>query len=315
MTISRDEANNTCTLHICTAGGLGVAVSLDLLGPDDPPQVPAWSKIVDNLREQYDLTHDLGGKAVARMWGLTSYRDVTAVLFTKHPTDMIEYRIASDEDTTIAFASEDTGEIPDEQTLFAPPAEKKESRAAQSRREAVTSFLLSEGDKTTVNTENQKLLYAAACCSIVDGHNLPIRSQSQKSFERLAMETDTDLSEEISKCGSESSTIPAKSSNQLNQPGGQLFEQCEICGAGIAWFSVKEAQCENGHLFGMHCNDLGLYFGILNSFASTLWTDLPNHPRTRDIQILFCLPHRVHGRGVGRSYVQWPAVPKALRSV
>lgn len=258
MSVSRDDRNSTCTLHICTTGGLGVAISLDRLGPDNHPQVPAWSKIVDNLREQYDLNRDLGGHAVARMWGLTSYRDVTAVLFTKHPTDMIEYRVASDEDATIAFASEETGDIPDEQTLFAPRAENQETQAALSRREAVTSFLLSEGVNATANTENQKLIYAAACCSIVDGHSPSVRSKSRKSFERLASETGTALSEEISICDSETSTIPAKSSNQLDQPGGHLFERCEICNAGIAWSSAKEAQCANGHLFGMHCNYLRL---------------------------------------------------------
>jgi hypothetical protein len=313
MTASRNEENNTCTLHICTTGGLGIAISLDLLRHNGPPEIPAWTKIVENIREQYDLNRDLGGQAVTRMWGLTSYRGVTAVLFTRHPTDMIEYRVASDEDATVAFAS-DAGDIPDEQTLFAPRAEKQESHAAQSRREAVSSFLLSEGDGAIVNTENQKLIYAAACCGIVDGHSSSVRSESRKSFERLARETGTDMSEEISKCASESSTIPPKSSDQLNQPGGHLFERCEICSAGIAWFSPQEAQCANGHLFGMHCKYLRPGF-LLSSFASTLWADFLGYPRTRDVQILLCLPHRVHGRGVGRSHVQWPAVPETLRNI
>jgi hypothetical protein len=183
------------------------------------------------------------------MWGLTSYRGIVAVLFTRHPTDMIEYRVASDEDATVAFASDEADGIPDKQALIAPRPENQDSQTAQRRREAVISFLLSEGSTATGNTENQRLIYAAACCGIVDGHNSAIRSESQKSFERLAQEIGADLSEEMEKCGSESVSIPAKSSLQLDQPGGHLFERCEICDAGIAWISAREAQCANGHLF------------------------------------------------------------------
>lgn len=263
MTTSRDEEKNTCTLHGCTTGGLGVAISLELLGPEHASRIPAWSRIVENSREQYDLNRDLGGHVVARMWGLTYYRGIVAVLFTRHPTDMIEYRVASDEDATIAFASDEAVGIPGKQALVALRPEKRESQTGQRRREAVVSFLLSEGSTATVSTENQRLIYAAACCGIVDGHNSAIRSESQKSFERLAQETGTDLSEEMAKCGSESVSIPAKSSHQLDQPGGHLFERCEICDAGIAWISAREAQCANGHLFGMECNYLQhVRFGI-----------------------------------------------------
>ncbi|KAJ5125158.1 Transcription factor IIIC zinc-finger [Penicillium atrosanguineum] len=248
MTTSQDEEHGTCTLHVCTTGGLGVAVSLDQLDSDNDLQVPAWNKIVETSREQYDLNRDLGGHAVARMWGLTSYRGINAVLFTKHPTDMIEYRVASDEDATIAFASDEAGSIPDKQALIAPRAENQESRTAQSRREAVTSFLLSRDATATMSREDQKLIYAAACCGIVDRHNSAVRSKAQKLFDRLAKETGTDQSEEMAACESESSSIPAKSSHQLDQPGGYLFERCEICKAGIAWISATEAQCANGHL-------------------------------------------------------------------
>ncbi|KAJ5662607.1 uncharacterized protein N7477_010223 [Penicillium maclennaniae] len=249
MTTSQDEKRGTCTLHVCTTGGLGFAASLDQLEFENELRVPAWNKIVETSREQYDLNRDLGGHAVARTWGLASYRGINAVLFTKHPTDMIEYRVASDEDATIAFASDEAGGIPDKQALIAPRVEKQESRATQSRREAVTCFLLSQDDIATVSRENQKLIYAAACCSIVDGHSPAIRSKAQKAFERLAKKTATDLSEEVTKCVSESSSIPAKSSHQLDQAGGYLFERCEICKAGIAWISATEAQCANGHLF------------------------------------------------------------------
>ena len=261
MTTSQDEKRGTCTLHVCTTGGLGVAASLDQLGSENDLQVPAWIKIVETSREQYDLNRDLGGHAVARMWGLTSYRGVTAVLFTKHPTDMIEYRVASDEDATIAFASDEAGGIPDKQAIVAPRVEKQGSRATQSRREAVTYFLLSQDGIATVSRENQKLIYAAACCSIVDGHYPAIRSKAQKSFERLAKNTGTDLSEEMAKRESESSSIPAKTSHQLDQPGGYLFERCEVCNAGIAWISPTEAQCANGHLFGMDFEIFQLFWG------------------------------------------------------
>lgn len=252
MTASPDEQGETCLLHLGTTGGLSAAISLDQLETKDDLLLPTWNKIVEDRLEQYDLNRDLGGQSVARIWGLESHRGVNAVLFTRHPTDMIEYRVASDEKSTIAFAADDTERTVDMQTLFAPQLGNQEPRSVQDHREAVTAYLLSENEDLDKNEESQKLIYAAACCAIVDGHGEPIRSQARQTFERLAALTGADLSEEISKCSTETPPISAKSTDQLNGPGGPIFERCEICDAGISWFAAAEAQCANGHIFGMH---------------------------------------------------------------
>lgn len=289
MTALRDEQTDACVLHLGTVGGLSAAISLNQVGTNEAQQMPPWGKSVEGRREQYDLDRDLGGQTVARMWGLSSYRGVTAVLFTIHPTDMIEYRVNSDERATIAFAFEDSEHEPGVQALLAPTAASQESRSAPGQREAVINFLLHESDWDESNAENQKLIYTAACCATVDKQSEAVRSRARQSFERLAALTGADLSEEISKCSLTSPTFSAKSTDQLTQPGGHLFEQCNICDAGIAWFSAKEAQCANGHLFGMPHNSIKAN-SILTRFASALWTNLLGHPRTWKIQILFSLP-------------------------
>lgn len=252
MTASPDERHDTCMLHLGTTGGLNAAIGLDQLDAEDQPESPAWGKLVEDHLEQYDLDRDLGGESVARVWGLASHRGVNAVVFSRHPTDMIEYRVASDERSIIAFAASDTEREVDMQTLFGPQYGNQELQSVQERREAVTTSLLF-GDETVVEYErSQKLIYAAACCAIVDGHGESIRRQARHILERLAALTGADLTEEISKSSMDNPFISARSTDQIDGPGGSLFERCGICQAGIAWFAATEAQCANGHLFGMH---------------------------------------------------------------
>ncbi|KAJ5998283.1 hypothetical protein N7451_006093 [Penicillium sp. IBT 35674x] len=243
------EQHNTCTLQMGTLGGLGTTITMDQSSALGPWQVPLWMKVVEDFREDYDLDRDLGGYTAARVWGLSSYRGLTAALFTRHPTDMVEYRVASNERAIIVFTNENTLEAPDFNTLFAPHSVDSEPQFARDQREKAISSVLASGEQDMgSNKEDEKLVYAAACSAIVDGHNESIRAQARKSLERLANSTGADLSDEISKCDLESSTILAKSIDQQTTPGGHLFEYCEICETGLAWDSVKEAQCANGHL-------------------------------------------------------------------
>lgn len=234
-----------------TLGGLGTTITLDQSGVLGPWQVPLWMKVVEDFREDYDLDRDLGGYTAARVWGLSTYRGLTAALFTRHPTDMVEYRVASNERAIIIFTNETTLEAPDFNTLFAPHSVDSEPQFARDQREKAISSVLASGEHGMgSNKEDEKLVYAAACSAIVDEHNDSIRAQARECLERLANSTGADLSDEISKCNLQSSTILAKSIEQQTMPGGHLFEYCEICGTGIAWDSVKEAQCANGHLLG-----------------------------------------------------------------
>lgn len=252
MTTSYDEKSKVLSLHLGTLGGIGAVLNLNGSGTDNTPKTPQWIKIIEDCLEQFDLDRDLGGQSVARVWGIGSYRGVVAVLFSRHPTDMIEYRVTSDEKSALAFATEDPDYSPDVQTLFASTATATESWSPVDQREAVISYVLSNmNEKTQQDPEAQRLVYASACCAIVDQKGQAIRSHAQQVLERLATLTGADLSDEIAKCSEKSPKIPAKSVEQLSGPGSHMFEKCEVCDAGISWISASEAQCADGHLFGM----------------------------------------------------------------
>ncbi|KAJ5593819.1 uncharacterized protein N7459_000027 [Penicillium hispanicum] len=247
--LADNEGSEPPERHLEPISGLSGVASLDQLGTNDGFKSPRWRKVVADLREQFDLDRDLGGEVVARIWGLASYRGITAVLFTRHPTDMIEYQVTSGERAVIGFASEETDQRLDVRSLFEPTV-RQDQNSTRVQRQAVISYLLS-GDKENLENdmENQKLIYSAACCALVDGQSESVRNQARQALERLAAMTGADLSDELANFSNESPTIPAKSNGQFAQPGAHLFEWCEICDAGIEWFSAKEAQCANGHLF------------------------------------------------------------------
>jgi hypothetical protein len=251
MTALYDDKSEALSLHLGTMSGIGAVLNLDGSGTTHSPKSTQWSKVVADRLEQFDLDRDLGGQSVARIWGLASHRGVIAVLFSRHPTDMIEYRVASDEKSALAFASEDMDSSTDIETLLAPITSATESWSPADQREAVISYLLSSMDGTVEHDpESQRLIYASACCAIVDQKGEAIRAHARVSLERLAVLTGADLNEEIARCGDEKSTLPAKTIEQLSGPGAHMFERCEICEAGIAWVSAGEAQCTEGHLFG-----------------------------------------------------------------
>lgn len=256
MTTLNNEKNDSCTLHIGTATALGAIINLDTPGSEESGYaggigLPQWCKVTKNLREQFDLDRDLRGYAIARIWGLASYRGVIAVLVSRHPTNMIQYKVASDERTVVGFTFEGSDQALDIDNLFSPSLDSKTPLKGNAREKPVI-FLLSQCEKSDeLNEADQRLIYAAACCSIVDESLASTRDQAQRAFERLSVKTGADLSEEMSKCTSIASTISSKSPDQLANPGAHLFEKCEVCDAGIPWVSTTEAQCENGHLFGM----------------------------------------------------------------
>jgi hypothetical protein len=257
MTTLYDENSGALSLHLGTMSAVGIVLHLDGPGTEISPRKPQWSTVIEDRLEQFDLDRDLGGQSVARVWGLASYRGVVAVLFTRHPTDMIEYRVTSDERSVLAFASEDPNYSADIHTLLAPITSATESWSPADQREAVISYLLSSMDGTAEqDPESQRLIYASACCAIVDQKGAAIRSHARESLQRLADLTGADLTEEIARCDEESPTLSAKSTEQLSGPGAHMFERCEICDAGIAWVSASEAQCAEGHLFSMLHNQV-----------------------------------------------------------
>jgi hypothetical protein len=252
MLASTDHRNGTCKFHLGTLGGIGLITELHQLQSDSALQRPKWKLIAEEYQEDYDLENDLGEMSVSRIWGLAAYRNITAAIFTSHPTDMIEYRITSDDRSLLVF-SEEGERTTDPQALFAPQTpdgQTTEWNQTNQTRELIRFVLPGDGDDIGTDTESQRLVYAVACRAIAGEKDSSLRAHVQQSLEHLAVATGADLSEEISKCKGHPSPVPARSEDQLNGKGGHIYERCEICDAGIGWPSIEFAQCANGHRWG-----------------------------------------------------------------
>ncbi|KAJ5779869.1 hypothetical protein N7457_007589 [Penicillium paradoxum] len=245
MLSSTNEQSDTCMLQLGTLGGIGLMTRFHQARNFSALQRPRWKHMAEEFQEDYDLENDLGGMTVSRIWGLASYRNITAAIFTSHPTDMIEYRITSDDRSVIVFSEED-GSTTEPQALFAPVSGHQ--TAKYNRTGEMINFVL-PGDDGDIgpDVESQRLVYAVACRTIVGERDKSLRAHARTSLECLAIMTGADLREEISRCNSDPSPISAKSKDQLDCAGGHIYEKCEVCDAGIGWPSVLIAQCANGH--------------------------------------------------------------------
>ncbi|PWY88255.1 hypothetical protein BO70DRAFT_369164 [Aspergillus heteromorphus CBS 117.55] len=236
MTITMDESQNP-VLHLGTAGGYTASKPLDPGSEEQLSEVP-WNKHLDDIREKYDFDRDLGGLAVARVWGMATYREMSAVGITVHPGDMVEYRTAAEERLTIIVSG------PNESQPDVSPT------TSQDKREAALSYILHSDDEEQDRPPlSHRILYAAACATIIDSDNEDLQAQAHKVLVRLATVTGADLSEELSKCAGPRGAIASKSGDMLQGPGMGMFERCDICDAGVGWYSSEEAQCASGHVF------------------------------------------------------------------
>ncbi|RAL12518.1 uncharacterized protein BO97DRAFT_390200 [Aspergillus homomorphus CBS 101889] len=255
MTITHDPDSQDCTLHAATAGGYAITKHLNPNQEDTPLFKAPWKNQIDDMREQFDFDRDFGGLAVARIWGLTSYNGIVASATTLHPGDVIEYRTASEDRAIITFSTP-TGavadELPDAPTTITTAATSSLTpESPQTRRDAALRHILLSRDNEPPLCG--RILYAAACSAIVESDNEDIIEQAREALTSLASATGADLSEELSKLSSAPGTIDAKSAAELSGPGSSLFERCDICEAGLSWYSTQEAQCAAGHLFAVRC--------------------------------------------------------------
>ncbi|KAE8357504.1 transcription factor IIIC subunit delta N-term-domain-containing protein [Aspergillus caelatus] len=250
MTVALDEASQTPILHLGTVGGYTATVTLSGIESNDGPPETPWKKQLDNVREQFDIARDLGGYTISRTWGLASYEGLVVAAFTLHPGDTVEYRTSAEERTTLVFSHANAELTEFDDLAFPYPLPDRSPDALRRQREATLGYILfvEDGDYSRL-TLSRKMLYAAACCAIVDSQNDTILSQARNALEWLASSVDVDLSDEIAKCSVPGSTIDAKTAEQLEVSGQQIFEQCAICDAGLSWYSAAEAQCAAGHLF------------------------------------------------------------------
>lgn len=205
---------------------------------------------MDDLKSTFDITHDLGGLVCARIWGLDHYRGLIAAAVSMHPGDMVEYRTAANTRVQVIISpamaqpTEERGDV--ERILHGQDVDTTPENM-RAKREGVLGFILHQKNGDIC----KKILYSAACCAVVESENTSLRSNAREVLESLAMSTGADLSEEIQKCTAGPAPIAAKSAEQINGPGGEIYEKCDICDAGIEWYSAREAQCVSGHMFGM----------------------------------------------------------------
>lgn len=246
MAITLDEQSQKYTLHLGTTGGYTLTKQVPDSG--DPVPTAPWRTQFDELRDSFDINHDLGGLAIGRIWGLAANRGMIAVAATLHPGDMVDYRSTANELTNITFSPVSRGEgIP---TIHGMPLDRPQADM-QASRERVIGFVLHVGQELKdCDTWCKRVVYGAACCAIVESENESLRSQARAALEHLAAVTGADLNDEISKCSASPTPVDAKPAEQLHGAGGEVFEKCEICNSGISWYSAQESQCVAGHLFG-----------------------------------------------------------------
>lgn len=289
MTTAFDEASNTCTLHLGTVGGYTASMAFPSI---EEPQLSAapWKTHIDEICDRFDIDHDLGGFTVARVWGLTSHRGVVVAAITRHPGDMVEYRTSSEDLTVLLFSGANSGckepkAFPTARTVL-----DTSPSNLSAKRDAVLKYVLDvDGRNYDASPWSGKILYAAACCAIVQSKDETVLVQARRMLEWLATTIGIDLSEEISKCSSPGNIIHPKSEEQTAGPGQQVFERCDICDAQLSWYSAQEAQCSDGHLFGMYHLATRLMEISIDVLNSTLWIEFPGYPGTWNIQALLCL--------------------------
>jgi glycerol-3-phosphate dehydrogenase len=251
MTVATDPETKTPILHFGTVGGYAAIKPLmKNVGTDRPSHAP-WSDQIDDIRERFDIDRDLGGLAVSRVWGLASTQGLIAAAVTLHPGDMVEYRTNAEDRLTVVFSTVNGMPLNTEDMPLLSGSPSKSIDLLRERRDVVLRYILQdEGSNGARRALSPKVLYAAACCAIVQSECAEVLSNARNVLERLGVTSGIDMTDEIARCSAPGSTIEAKPVEILNAPGGDMLEKCEVCEAGIIWYSAQEAQCATGHVFG-----------------------------------------------------------------
>ncbi|KAL4808074.1 transcription factor IIIC subunit delta N-term-domain-containing protein [Aspergillus unguis] len=281
MAVAIDPSSETPILHFGTTGGY---TATGLIGNMESQSSAPWNIQVEDIRERFDIDRDLGGLAVSRAWGIASMQGLVAAAVTLHPGDMVEYRTNSEDRLTIVFSTANGQPNKLDGVSFLRDSPISSANFLTERRGVVLQYILREA--VTKNTLPPKVLYAAACCAIVQSQSAELLANARKTLEKLSATTGVDLTDEIAKCSEPGSTIEAKSADVLGPSGEAVFEKCEVCDAGIVWDSAQEAQCATGHVFGMSLQTSIGKIDLANCPSSPVQPDVPGDSRTRGFKIL-----------------------------
>ncbi|KAL4908594.1 hypothetical protein BDW74DRAFT_188516 [Aspergillus multicolor] len=247
MTTTIATESGMPTLHFASVGGYAAVLPLAETGE---LSTASWCDKVEDLRDRFDIDRDLGGLVIARIWGLASLQGLIATAVTLQAGDMIEYRINAEDRMTIVFSTVDGQPPSPEKIAFLRESPINPLDFVREGRDYVLQYILGNHIDTK-DALSPKVLYAAACCAIVQSQNAQLLAQARRVLESLSANSNLDLSDEISRCSDPGGTIEAKSADILNASGGGIFEKCDVCDAGITWHSAEEARCATGHVFGM----------------------------------------------------------------
>ncbi|KAI1918992.1 hypothetical protein LOZ58_006538 [Ophidiomyces ophidiicola] len=218
-----------------------------------------WGKAIENCRALFDLDNDLGGMATARVWGISRYHEWIAVCFTVHPTDTVEHLTASHSRLRVSFCQ--ARRISEGQTDVMPMWHVPLQHDSLKARYRVLEYALSQQNRSVPDDPSLKRLVYSACCSVLvcPEREKQILRLVRSALSWLQESSSFDLMTEISflnrleVCPDDNADvhciIPAKPQDQIDNPAGEILEICEICRSGIGWYSNKESQCFEGHVF------------------------------------------------------------------
>ncbi|KAL3464570.1 transcription factor IIIC subunit delta N-term-domain-containing protein [Aspergillus heterothallicus] len=248
MTVAIHPESKAPTLHFGTIGGNGATKVFVHGGEAEAPTRAPWKDQIEDLRERFDIDHDLGGLAISRLWGLSSVQGLVAVVVTLHPGDMVEYRTSAEDRLTILFYALNGQSVEAESVHFLRGDPIVSPEIMREHRDVVLRYILRFGNAAKPAL-SPKVLYAAACCAIVQSQSQELLSHARDLLQSLGESHGVDVTDEIGKCSEPGSSIAAKPAELLDACDGEVFERCEVCGSGIGWDSAQEAECENGHVF------------------------------------------------------------------
>jgi hypothetical protein len=247
-------------IYISTLGLFLEAVPLSTIGTPVEETLakihPPWTTKMGRYRQKYDIQYELGDMAVVRTWGLSTFDGWTAVAFTMHPGDVLEYTTRAEENTIIIFTH------PNPNAVFPKPAEISDELISTKRAEILYSILLSADKLRWSDLRSARLVYAA-CINAINLHHShdaephDLLTLARQALIHLSTIFNLPIAEELSYCDDLASrNTPLgtpKPASLLEGPGGWIFEKCHTCfrrkneNVGLSWQNPSTAVCANGH--------------------------------------------------------------------
>jgi Transcription factor IIIC subunit delta N-term len=194
---------------------------------------PNLDKKIEEARIEFDSNHSLDGNSRVLKWGFASSDSQDAACITLHPSDMVEYTIASMEKCTLLFA-------PSVKLLGSPRPVRMIAADPTDVPRKITGWVLSAASDVppTLAIDRQLLGISASYAAQFDNEDIKLQSQLAFSRSRETSESQLDPDEmEVDE------PVPDDSLTSSD------IERCLICEALIPFDekNLSTARCETGH--------------------------------------------------------------------